>query len=234
MKTCKFLFATLASLAAGAMFTACESASDETTPPSGAIFGIDAKVTNSEGTAIFRFNETGGKDTLEIDDVRAFFMLPDNRYPYEVERTNPDYDNKGIAAGAYSGGGFKMRLPETVAIDKLYPLFDEGDFDYRFADFISSGNLNISNRDVKCAVLTGFGAFKNNRHVTNFSSFAGHYGEYGHNGEIRHIYVDNDVVITASNCFVSFKKGWNVYYLPNDNKGPTTALPATNDIVWHW
>jgi hypothetical protein len=202
----KFLFMALAGLMTMPVISSCDKEDDDDdTGANGVIINntITVKVENGND-----YNE-------EIDEVKALAYSRGSGH-------------NEVGSGAYSNGGFTLKLLESVSEEYLesvspeIPVFPE--------------SITISNPDVKWASID-IVAYKSGNEVGGF-----YYGNEDW-GEASFVYVTDDVSMTGTDTDdgyvgtynVHLKKGWNIMYQSNDSESSyelTTSVPSP--MKWYY
>ena len=225
----RWLFKILIISIIGVIWGACES--DKTaTPPSGAVSSLfTVKVTNGKGNTVRM--KIGGEETdVTVTEVRAFLPIKDGGgwYPWHYDRSAP-----GLASGTYADGGFIIQLPEFIEEDSLSPLINKDVMQgLEFFPFFYNPQT-ISDPHVKGAAFDFLGY---DEYGVPKDTFRHHECSWpndpGIMANVSYVYVNSDVTIVASNCFIFFEKGWNIVYFINPNgRAYTQAHESGNFVV---
>ena len=146
-----------------------------------------------------------------------------------------EYDEGEIASAPYKNNGFELKLPATVANKYLWNINEDGEMD----DMISDKNAKVTDLWIEA-----------------LDSDKDYIGEFYYEDEgndyyaaALYLYADRDFTIKGSiyeewdgdyykmewNC--TFKKGWNILYMFEDNGWDeyyTTTKPSNVNLKWYF
>ena len=163
--------------------------------------------------------ENGNDYNSEINTVKA----------YVIYGHGDEYE---IATGKYSGGGFRLTLPQSVSSNYLGSAADIMRF------FMWSDAVQFSDPQVGLATLEVAGYEGDDMNIP-VADFYYHKAVNGENvAEGTFVYADRDVTVTGSDeetiYNVSLKKGWNIIYdVWNDNGKDEVTTKEVSGMKWY-